>query len=215
MTEKMTPCDAGRQDEDAVLMAFERARRAAPDDRTLLRAWAQRFPDHADALLEVSFAGFASGVSLSDPLEDGPEDAETVAFGRAFLDSSFAAPAIVSLVAEARARGLAPTAFAKTLRLDTVALGRLNQRLLEAATLPRALTRRVAEAVGRTADEVAAYLSQPPRLASGAQYKARSAPRLRESAPRQSFAEAIGGLSQADRDFWKSETEREGLLGDE
>jgi len=215
MTEKMTTYDAGRRDEDDVLEAFERARRAAPDDRTLLRAWTERFPDHADALLEVSFAGLAAGVSLSDPLEDGPEDAETVAFGRAFLDSYFAAPPLVSLVDEARARGLAPPVFAKTLRLDTAALGRLNQRLLEASTLPRALVRRVAEAIGRTADEVAAYLSRPPRLAAGAQYKARAAPRLRESAPRQSFADATRGLPQADRDFWQGETEREGLLGDE
>jgi len=50
MTEKMTPYDAGRQDEDDVLEAFERARQAAPDDRALLRAWAERFPGHADAL---------------------------------------------------------------------------------------------------------------------------------------------------------------------
>ena len=208
----MTP---GGRDEDDVLEAFERARRAAPDDWTLLRAWTARFPDHADALIEVSFAGLASGVSLSDPLEDGPADAETVTFGRAFLDEYFAAPPLVSLVDEARARGLTPPVFARTLRLDTSALGRLNQRLLEAVTLPNALVRRVAEAIGRTAGEVAAYLAQPPRLAAGAQYRAKAAPRLRESAPRQSFAEAIGGLSQADRDFWQSETEREGLLGDE
>lgn len=215
MTEKMITYDAGRQDEDDVLEAFERARWAAPDDRTLLRAWAERFPDHADALIAVSYAGFAAGVSLSDPLEDGPADAETVAFGRAFLDSHFAAPAIVSLVAEAGARGLAPTAFARALHLDTATLGRLTQCLLETGTVPKALVRRVAEAIGRTADEVAAYLNQPPRLSAGAQYKAKSAPKLRESAPRQSFAEAIGGLSQADRDFWREETEREGLLGDE
>ena len=215
MTEKMTPYDAGRQDEDDVLEAFERARRAAPDDRTLLRAWAERFPGHADALIEVSYAGLAAGMSLSDPLEDGPTDAETVAFGRTFLDSYFATPPIASLVAEAGARGLAPAAFARALRLDTAVLGRLNQRLLEASTLPRALVRRMAEAIGRTADEVAAYLSQPPRLAAGAQYKAKVAPRLRESAPRQSFADIAQGLSQADRDFWQGETEREGLLGDE
>ncbi len=215
MTEKASISEAERQDEDDVLQAYAQARRAAPDDRTLLRAWAARFPDHADALIAVSFAGLAAGVSLSDPLEDGPEDAETVALGRAFLDDYFMPAQIVSLVDEARARGLTPPAFAKTLRLDTPALGRLNQRLLEAATLPRALVRRVAEALGRSADEVAAYLSRPPRLAAGAQYKAKAAPVLRESAPQQSFADATRGLPQDDRDFWQSEAEREGLLGDE
>ena len=204
------------EEEDDVLLAYTQARLAAPNDRTLLREWASRYPAHADALIGVSYAEFTAGISLTDPLEDGPEDAETVALGGAVLDAHFAAPtALLSLVAEAGARGLAPRAFAQSLRLDTPTLSRLNQRLLEAATLPRALVRQVAQALGRSTDEVRAYLRCPPRLATGAQYKARQTPVLRESAARQKFGDAIGGLTQADQDYWQAETESEGVLGDE
>ena len=204
------------EEEDDVLLAYAQARLAAPNDRTLLREWASRYPAHADALVGVSYAEFAAGVSLTDPLEDGPENAETVALGRAALDAHFAAPPpLLSLVTEAGAHGMAPRTFAQSLHLDTPTLSRLNQRLLEAATLPRALVRQVAQALGRSTDEVRAYLRRPPRLATGAQYKARQTPVLRESAARQKFGDAIGGLSQADRDYWRAEIESEGILGDE
>lgn len=218
MTEKAFTQDSGpaEAEVDDVLFAYAQACQAAPDDRTLLREWAARYPAHADALVEVSLAGFAAGLSLTDPLEDGPEDAETVALGRAVLDGYFAPPKpLVSLVDEAKARGLTPREFARALRLDTPTLARLNQRLLDAATLPRSLVRQAAQTLGRSADEVAAYLRLPPRLASGAQYKARQAPVLRESGPRQKFTDVLGGLSQADRDFWRAEIEGEGVLGNE
>ena len=218
MTDKVFSYGPGlpEGEEDDVLLAYAQARLAAPNDRTLLREWAARYPAHADALVGVGYAEFAAGVSLTDPLEEGPEDAETVALGRAALDAHFAAPPpLLSLVAEAGARGLAPRAFAQSLRLDTLTLSRLNQRLLEAATLPRALIRQVAQALGRSTDEVRSYLRRPPHLATGAQYKARQTPILRESAAHQKFGDAIGGLPQADRDYWQAEIESEGILGDE
>lgn len=218
MSEKAVPNDPSPAEEeaDAVLFAYAQASQAAPDDRTLLREWAARYPAHADALVEVSYAGFAVGLSLADPLEDGPEDAETVALGRAVVDSYFAPKEpLVSLVIEAKARGLTPREFAQNLHLDTPALARLNQRLLDAAALPRSLVRQAAQALGRSADEVAAYLRLPPRLASDAQYKSKQAPVVRESGPQQRFEDVLRTLPQADRDYWRAEIEGEGVLGDE
>ncbi len=218
MNEKAVPDDPSLTEVEAddVLFAYAQASQAAPGDRTLLREWAAQYPAHADALVEVSLAGFAAGLSLTDPLEGGPEDPETVALGRAALDRHFAPPKpLVSLVDEAKARGLTAREFAQALRLDTLALSRLNQRLLDAASLPRSLAKRAAQALGRSADEVEAYLRLPPRLASGAQYKSRQAPVLRESGPRQKFEDVLGGLPQADRDYWHVEIESEGTLGDE
>ena len=216
MTDKVSTDSPDPAGEEDVLFAYAQASQAAPGDWTLLREWAAQYPTHAEALVEVSYAEFAAGLSLTDPLEDGPVDAETVALGRAVLDAYFAPrKPLVSLVDEARARGLAPREFARTLHLDTLTLSRLNQRLVDAAALPRSLIRQMAQAIGRSADEVAAYLRLPTRLASGAQYKSKQAPVVREAGPRPQFADVLGGLPQADRDYWRAEIESEGMLGDE
>ena len=216
MNEKAVPKGPDLADADDVLFAYTQASQAAPGDRTLLREWAAEYPAHADALVEVSYAGFAAGLSLADPLEDGPEDAETVAQGRAVLDSYFAPrEPLVSLVDEAKVRGLTPDEFARSLHLDTPTLSRLNQRLLDAAALPHSLVRQAAQVVGSSLDEVAAYLRLPSRLAIGAQYKARQTPVVRESGPRPQFADILGGLPQADQDYWRAEIEAEGMLGNE
>ena len=76
----------GDADVYAVLLAFDKALGAAPGDYAALPRYAARYPQFTEDLITVAFARFAFGWGLDDPLEDSPEDAETVAFGRATLD---------------------------------------------------------------------------------------------------------------------------------
>ena len=69
-----------------VLLAFDKALDAAPKNAKLLLSWTQRFPRFADELIAVSYARFALGWSLTDPLDDGPEDPEMVALGREVMN---------------------------------------------------------------------------------------------------------------------------------
>ena len=206
------------EDVDDVLLTFSEAREAAPDDKTLLRFWTSRYPQFADELIAVDYARLMTGMTLTDALEDGPEDAEITSLGREIIAKSRQAsrPPLTSLVSDAAARGLDAGAMASALRLDRLLLGRLEQRLLDAATLPMSLIRQIAQLLGRTTDEVAAYLRGGPRLAMQAQYRARLAPSLSSEATRPSFAEALQGgqnMSEEDQAYWQSEVDA-GVLGE-
>ena len=196
--EMTLPKDA---DADDVALAFDRALSAAPEDRTRLKRWTARFPQFADDLLAVAYARAALGLTLTGAVEDFAGDAVRVP--------------LTSLLDDARAQGLSAQDFARRLRLDTPLLTRLNQRLLDAATLPRTLVRSAAEALDRPAGEIIAYLRRPPRLASAAQYRARQAPALEAPEARQSFGAALGRLPAADQDYWRLQEAVEGVLGEE
>lgn len=211
-------------DADAVFAAFFAAREAAPTDRALLKQWADRYPDLADELITVDLARLAAPLRLSVRLaEDGPPDpaaAETarrvLAARRELLPAAAVKPPLVSLVAEAQARGLDVPRFAEALRLDRLLLTRLERRLLDAATLPLTLVRRLGELLGRTDTEIASYLRGGLRLAAAGHYRSRRAPALESASPAMSFREALGAgqsLSAADRAYWQGEADA-GVLGE-
>ena len=220
--------DPQNEDEsDDVLLAFSAARDAAPEDRELLRQWTDRFPQFADDLIAVDFARFAVGMRLSDPLEDGlgaaAEDPATVALGLQLLAArrglpSAAAdkPPLTSLVEDAKARGLDVQNFAEALRLDRLLLTRLERRLLDAATLPLTLVRRLGETLDRTEAEIAAYLRGGQRLAASGHYRSRRAPSLESAGSPMSFREALDAgqsLGDDDRAYWQGEADA-GVLGE-
>ena len=211
MTENATPYFPASlpADPDAyeVVGAFAAAQDGRPDDHTLLRQWTQRFPQFADDLIAFGYARATLGWSLTDPIEG---------------ETGEAAPAkapISDLMTEARGRGLGVTEFTRAVGLDRPLLASLNQRLLDATSLPRSLAARIGAALDRSAGEVVTYFRQPPRLSAGAHYKAKQAPSLvAESRPRQTFAEAVrsaSGLSEEDRAYWQAEIEKNEVLGNE
>ena len=209
MTEDVTPSPfpALPDDPDAydVVGAFAAAQDARPDDHTLLRRWTQRFPQFADDLIAFGYARASFGWSLADPVETE--------------EAGPAKEPLTDLVAAAQPRGLTGPGLAQALGLQRHVLASLNQRVLDAAGLPRSLAARIAAALGRTSEEVSAYLRQPPRLAAGAHYKSKQAPSLvAEARPRQTFADALragGALSEEDRAAWLEEIERGEVLGDD
>ena len=190
-----------------VVGAFAVAQDARPDDHTILRQWTQRFPQFSDDLIAFGYARATLGWSLSDPIE-----------GETDQTAPDRAP-IHDMVKEAEAQGLTVTMLMQAVGLDRPVLASLNQRLLDAASLPRGLAVRIGAALGRSADEVAAYFRQPPRLSASAHYKAKQAPSLvAESRPKKTFAEAIRSastLSESDRAFWQAEIEKNEVLGNE
>ncbi len=191
-------------------LAFDRALDAAPDDRTLLRRWAARFPQFEDDFVTVGFSRFALGLTLTDPLADYDAD----------YDVAPARPPLTGLASEAERRGLSGADLARTLRMDRTLLVRLEQRVLDAWTLPSGLIDRLAQALERTTDEVRAYLSGPPKLANATHYKAKAAPkmvqergRLQSPVRQPSFADEVRRnpkMSDEDKAFWLAEASKEG-----
>ena len=118
------------------------------------------------------------------------------------------------------ARGLDVPTLADALRLDRLLLGRLEQRVLEAATIPVSLVRQIAAILEREISEVAAFLRGAPRLPAQAHFRSTRAPSLAAPAgasPQTSFAEAVQAarnLSADDKAYWRGEIDA-GVLGEE
>lgn len=225
------------EDSDEVLLAFSSARDAAPGDKRLLREWAARYPALADEMITVDYARLAAGMTLRDALEDGPEDAAVADWGAEMIAGRRQAraekPPLLSLLAEAGARGIDGPQLAKALRLDRMIVARLEQHALDAATVPLALVRQIGAILERSADDVALFLRGGPRLAAAAHYRSRKAPSvaaapaplsapasfapLSSPAPPTSFQQAVAGsrsLSADDKAYWQAEVGA-GVLGDE
>lgn len=208
------------EDSDAVLLAFTYARTAAPRDKALLREWTARYPVLAEELITVDHARFAAGMTLTDALEDGPEDSELMAVAAEVIAARRQGQAsrlpLTSLLDEAEARGLNGPQLAKALRLDRLLLGRLEQRAMDAATVPLTLVRQMGAVLGRSADEVTLFLRGGTRLPASAHFKARHAPAVSASPALLSFAQVVQisrSLSAEDKAYWQAEADA-GVLGE-
>jgi hypothetical protein len=190
----------------------------APDDRGVLKRWIDRFPQFSHELSAIAYDTFASGESLHDAVDaDEPSaDVESIARSVAFTHGGSPAKVdhqtapLLGIISTAQEQGLSPKQLAVRLRIDTPLLAKLDQRLVDAATIPARLCQMIAEAIERSVDEVSAYLAGPPRLASQAHYKAEDKPGVHGSA-RQSFADALAAspkVSSDDREFWRTESEK-------
>ena len=118
-----------------------------------------------------------------------------------------AAPPLVSLSEAARRRNLRLKEVAERVGIGLPIVSKLEQRLLQFATLPDALIRRLAETLEIGTETVRDYLRQPPTLAAGAayQYTGKAAPQV---AQQEDFAEAIRscpGMSEAHKQAWLAE----------
>lgn len=98
------------------------------------------------------------------------------------------AAAISSLFDACEKLGMNKFDLAARLRLSIGIVTKLNQRLIECATVPPALVREMASTIGHSAEEVLEYLRCKPRLAPGLSFKADEAPELPDP---QDFVEAV------------------------
>lgn len=182
----------GSEDEaDALLIAF-----AQEGPEADLRIWAERHPSHARDFARLAATRWAGE-------EKGAVDTATVNrlrdIGMATLRACRPAPAtatparpalapLTHLLNAASSCGLSPDALAAKLEVPYGLLFKLHRRLLAPASLPGQLVNSLAEALNRTADEVAAYLRQPPLMAAGASYRSDSVP---EVGTQETFEEAL------------------------
>lgn len=218
------------EDSDEILRAFSDARDAAPGDKRLLREWTAQYPALADEIITVDYVRFAAGMTLTDALEDSPEDPEVMAMEAEALaarrQARAAKPPLTSLLAEAQARGMDGPQLAAVLRLDRMIVARLEQRALDAATIPLALVRQIGAVLARPVGDVALFLRGGPRLAAAAHYRSRKAPSVKAApasfaplsspAPPTSFQQAVAGsrnLSANDKAYWQAEAGA-GVLGE-
>ena len=113
-------------------------------------------------------------------------------------------PGILSRFDEIRKE---PKRAAASLRLGWSALVKLDRRLIEAASVPRRLAERLAEALETDASSVLAYLSGGAQLSPAAEYKASRTPRARRKESFQAAlrsAVAAGEMTADDEAFWVS-----------
>ena len=159
-------------DTDAVLIAFTDA---LEKGGASLVDWSERYPglgrDFA-RLAAQSFAGIRGTVAESTNVER----LQSVALAalRKQKSAYFATQPLMTLVD--KERGITAAKLAQTTLLPVPFIAKLNQRLFIASTVPGELIARIAEAIGRTVDDVASYLSGPPLLARAAAYRSDDAP---------------------------------------
>jgi hypothetical protein len=172
-------------DRDEALIAFAQA--GGKD----LAEWSRRYP-----ALAGDFARYAAERWVGAD-KAAPSDVTAVAHIRQIgletmrrlrpATATVAAP-LTSLLAAATARGLDAEAVAATLDVPYALFFKLHRRLIAPDSVPAKFVASLAETVGRTADEIAGYLRQPPALAAAASYRADDTPTV---GAQESFADAL------------------------
>jgi hypothetical protein len=164
----------GPPDLDDVLDAFA----AEPEhDRATLERYLVRYPEHAGPILDLSHElRLQAGVVSSPPSQ--PDSAWIEESWRQFAAAASSTETTNATAPDPFAR-LPKGALGevrKALDLPTSVLIAFRDRIVVASTVPAGFLKRLAVAIGSTADELLAHLALPPRLARGASYKADAGP---------------------------------------
>lgn len=195
-------------DRDALLAAFADSLEQSGDNYALLRQWREAHPNHAEDLTQFVLDKLAFGDE--DEKESSEAVGETLAAGRRALAQLRPKPALATLYDPAAGRTAAT--LARMLRLSPVFVASLELRMIDAADIPKSLAARLAQSVGRTTEDMVAFLRAAPRLSPAAQYKSKTSPQVGAA---QSFTDALQTVSAQDRAFWEAEAARDGVLGDD
>jgi transcriptional regulator with XRE-family HTH domain len=178
-----------------------------------LKHWIAEYPSFAD-----DFVSWAVDLPLMQGdlyrAADPTEEARLGKIGRSVVAEmraryGMAHPTLTSITEAARQRNLRLKDVAERVGVGVPIVSKLEQRLLQFATLPEALIQKLAETLEVGAEAVRDYLRQPPTLAAGAayQYTGKAAPQV---SVQQSFAEAIRscpGMSESDKQVWLADIE--------
>jgi hypothetical protein len=185
-------------DRDEVLIEFALSGGSATDTAD----WISRHPAHAS---DIALFAADQWVCGKDADALATSNAQTAAIATVGMDvlrrmrpqmapvvAPTAANVVVrplnSLLAAAKAQGLDADDAAALLDIPQPLFVKLHRRLIALESIPRDFINALASAVGRTADEIAAYLRQPPTLAAGASFRADDTPTV---GTQESFADAL------------------------
>ena len=179
-------------------------KQAAPQP---LKTWVSSYPTHTNDLIDWSVS--APILEYADSLPANPAgEARTIEIGQQVLREMRAqyltqAAPIADLFATAKTQGLKPAALAIRIGIDSTLLNKLQQRLLDAATIPDILIDRLSNALAIPFSAVQTYLRQTPKLAAGASYKSDGVP---QTGQQEDFAAAVRAstLDEAQKEEWLS-----------
>lgn len=187
------------EDLNTVIAAYDDAEAAGG---ARLSDWIGRYPQFEADL--TRYAVYHYVVAHGQPVSDEAEAASRFQEVARGVREQRMAPSrgFKSLIDAAKKQGLSAPQLAQVIGLTPLEIVKLNQRLFRAATIPKVLAARLAEAIGSTMEDVRAYLRQPPTLAQGAAYKSGEAPKV---AAQVDFAASIAESRSLDPDsklFW-------------
>jgi hypothetical protein len=211
---------AENDDINLILAAYSDA--AERPEGTQVTEWVQKYPQYARRLM--SFATYNHTIGCDDArLADDPAaEARFAARANVVRERMMAAQGVTgyatarvpfaSLLEAAKGLGLNAPTLARQLNVSPLEVIKLNQRMYQAATLPRKLVTDLADALRVSFTEMAAYLRQPATLSAQVSYKADAAPQI---AAQEAFSTAVSAsrnLTDAQKAVWLAEDD---LLGEE
>ena len=97
-----------------------------------------------------------------------------------------------SLLQAAQERGFSRQSLAARLLLPDTLVLKLHRRLIQAASIPAELVEKLADALGRTANELTDYFKQPAQMPLAASFRSDATP--------QAQTETFGDALQSDPD---------------
>jgi hypothetical protein len=201
-------------DLDMILAAYTDA--TAGPGGARLEEWVKRYPQHERALVQYAVYNyvFEQGTPATHP------EAERVAFlaragtirDRMVLRKASSVAPLYGLLAAARERGISPADLAERLGLSAPEVTKLERRLFRAASVPRQLVAEIATTLGRSMNDVIAYLRMPAMLSPQASYKSDQAPRTTAQEEFRLALEVSKTMTEEQKERWRAECEN--LLGD-
>jgi hypothetical protein len=189
--------------------------------RAALGIWVRQYPQFERELAEF-MAVWMAEETLPEPVVLASEDedliinramsqVENLLYQRGGSDapavvSTTAAP-LTSLIQSARTISVDVPALAAACQLDRTLLVKLEAHLILASSIPAQLIEKLTQVLKRSAQEIAAFLEQPPRIVPGTSFLAHDTPRV---SPQETFADAVqkSALPKALKDYWLAESAR-------
>jgi hypothetical protein len=104
------------------------------------------------------------------------------------LDAASNDTPLKGILAAAKERSISNKQLAALTKLSVVLISMFDRGMISTVKLPRIIVRRIAEAIGTTAERVLEYLQAGPRLAIDTNFKADDVPELEEP---QNFFDAV------------------------
>lgn len=120
------------------------------------------------------------------------------------LDAASNDTPLKGILAAAKDRGISNKQLAAITNLSVVLISMFDRGMISTVKLPGVIVRRIAEAIGTTAERVLEYLQAGPRLAMDTNFKADDAPELEEP---QNFFDAVRDdptLTPEQREYFRS-----------
>jgi hypothetical protein len=131
---------------------------AEPTHAALLR-WTARYPEHRDALARF-FAAWAVQEEMPEEAEARFDEERVHAAVLAHAQELLGRPA-PRLLAAAELAGVSSEELAARCDLDDSLVARLDARMIDAATIPGELLRRLGQVLARGVEQVRAMLDEP------------------------------------------------------